>query len=233
MFSRPKPLIYIMFILFGVAASFPLQIMWLYGHPWEEMPAVLQKLTLLNWMVMTGSVVAGVWIFNAAPGAQVVMNILIGIVAVNNFFVGYFATDFSPWVASFATLCFGALSWPLKSAEIDFLLKHPEKRWWRAHKRRKVSIPIFLGGSRRTQFRSETWDISESGAFVPVANKLKLQERVSICLTLNTFQQVRCDGVVVRISEASGSYPAGVGIQFTNLDWTQRRELRRFLSKAH
>lgn len=233
MFSRPKPLIWLMIVLFGVAASFPLQIMMLYGHPWEEMPAVLQKLTFFNWLVMGGSVVAGIWIFNAAPGAQIVMNILIGIVAVNNFFVGYFATDYSPWLAGLATLCFGALSWPLKSAEIDFLLKHPEKRWWRAHKRRKVHIPIFLGGSRKTQFRSETWDISESGAFVPVSHKLKLQERVSICLTLNTFQQVRCDGVVVRIAEACGTYPAGVGIQFTNLDWTQRRELRRFLSKAH
>lgn len=233
MLSRPRPLVYLMIVLFAVALSFPLQVMMLYGHSWDELPAVFDKLTILNWAVMMGSVIAGVWIYHAAPGAQFVMYALIGLVAVNNFFVGYFATDFSPWTAGFATLCFGALCWPLRRGEIREILKHPERRWWRASQRRKVHIPIFLGGSRRTQFRTETWDVSETGAFVPVSDQLKLQERVSICLTLNTFQQLRCDGKVVRIAEACGTYPAGIGIQFTNLDWTQRRELRRFLSKAH
>ncbi len=227
--SRPKPLIYLMLALFAVAISFPLQIMWLYGHPWAEISAVWPKLTWLNWVVMGGSVLTGVMLYRAVPGAQRMMYALIGAVAVNNFFVGYYATDFSPWTAGFATLAFGALSLPLRNSEVRELLNHPERRWWRASSRKRLNVPIFLGGSRKTILRSETFDISESGAFIPVEAPLKIEERVSICLTLNTFQQIRCDGKVVRITEACGCYPAGFGIEFCNLDWSQRRELRRFL----
>lgn len=221
-----------MLALFAVAISFPLQIMWLYDHPWAEFAAVWPKLTWLNWVVMAGSVVTGVMIFRAAPGVQRAMYLLIGAVALNNFFVGYYATDFSPWTASFATLAFCVLNWPLQQSEVRELLMHPDRRWWRASPRRRMTVPIFLGGSRKTALRAETFDISESGAFVPVDAALKLEERVSICLTLGTFQQIRCDGRVVRKAEANGCYPAGFGIEFSNLDWWQRRELRRYISRS-
>ena len=229
---RPMILPVIMLMLFGVALSFPLQVMWLYDHGLGELPQVLNKLTWLNWLVMAGAVLTGVFVFGASPFTRFALPALTFIVAVNNFFVGYFATDYSFMATTMGTFAFGAMLLPLYQPKVRELLLYPDRRWWRAKTRRRMAVPIFVGGSRQVKLRSETFDISESGAFLPIeAAGLYVEERVSICLTLGTLQQIRCDARVVRRAEAKGTYPGGVGITFTNMDWWQRRELKRYLAR--
>lgn len=231
--SRPKILPVVMVLLFAVALSMPLQVMWLYGHPWSEMDAVLHKLTWMNWLVIAGAMLTGVLVFSASGWARFAVPALIVLVGVNNMFVGYFATDYSFLTATLGTLGFMALTLPLYRPQVRELFMHPEKRWWLVKHRRRQNVPIFVGGSRQVKLRGETFDISESGAFVPLeAVGLGVDEQVSVCLTLGTLQQIRCDARVVRRTpKAKGTYPAGVGLHFINLDWWQRRELKRYLAR--
>jgi len=230
--QRPFELPIIALALFAVAISFPLQIMWLYEHRVSEIAEIAGKLTWLNILVMGGTLITGVLVYSASRRVRYAVPALIAAVALNNFFVGYLGTDYSVMSATLGTVAFTLLLVPLYRPRVRELFLHPERRWWRAKERLRVSVPIFVGGSRQVKWRSETFDISESGAFLPIeAAGLDVQERVSICLTLGSLQQFRCDGLVVRRAPAKGSYPAGVGIQFTNMDWWQRRELKRYLAR--
>lgn len=230
--SRPYVLPLSMLAMFAVAASFPLQIMWLYQHEWSEWQQILNKLTVLNWMVIGASIVTGFLVFSASPWLRIALPGAVILVAINNFFVGYLGTDFSMTSATLGTFGFTALFTPLLRTEVRELIRHPSRRWWRTKTRLRTSVPIFVGGSRQVKVRSETYDLSETGAFLPIeANGFELDERVSICLTLGALQQIRCDARIVRRSVAKGKYPDGVGIEFTNMDWWQRRELKRYIAR--
>ncbi|MGE0525724.1 MAG: PilZ domain-containing protein [Bdellovibrionales bacterium] len=238
MSRRPGLLAWMAFVLVAVVISFPIQIMTLYGHGLDEISAVLHKLTYMNWLVIFCASVCAVLMWSASPWLKWLAPFSVLAVAINNFFVGYHGTDYSPWTATWATVAFASLHLPLLKSEIRDLLNHPERRWWRAARRRRITLPIFVGGFRRGKLRTTTYDISESGVFIPLSTRskdahrlLREQEQLSLCLTLAPFLQIRCDGRVVRRCDAIGSYPAGVGVAFTNLGWRQKRELRRYLAR--
>lgn len=151
----------------------------------------------------------------------------------NNFFVGYLATDFSFLTTSLGTLGFGALLSPLYFGEVRELFLHPERRWWRSKLRRRIPLPIQVDTRDSVKISGTTHDISETGAFLPLeVISQYLDGTVNICLTLSGLQQIHCEATVVRHNAARGTCPAGVGIQFKNLDWRQRRELKRYLASG-
>ena len=43
---------------------------------------------------------------------------------------------------------------------------------------------------------------------------------------------IRTQARVVRRAEAVGQYPGGVGVQFMNMSWRERRELKRCLERT-
>lgn len=228
---RPFTLIAVAAALIAVAISLPLQVMVLYGHGFSELSQVFHKLTSLNYLTVAGCVLAGVLVYQASVFARFAVPALLFIVAVNNFFVGYFATDFSFLTASMATLVFGALLTPLYMGEVRELFLHPERRWWRSKARIALSLPVFVGDSEH-KVNGETYDISETGLFMRLSGEdLAVDGTVNICLTLGELRQIRCNAKVVRRSPAKGSYPAGVGLQFTDLHWRQRRELKHYLAR--
>jgi hypothetical protein len=144
--------------------------------------------------------------------------------------VGYYAVDFSPWIALAATLGFGGVNYPLKKDAVRELLAHPGRRWWLRPARFRMNVPVVIGVSRRTPMRAETFDLSESGVFIPLRESaLKVDDRVTLRMTFGTFSQIRCEGRVVRRGDAKGIYPAGIGVEFTGMSWRERRELRRHL----
>lgn len=250
---RPLILPIIGMILATIALVLPMQIVWIYGHGLNEIGSVLTKMTSLNWMVVALSGVSAYLLTRASPWAMGSLPLLILTVAVNNWLVGYYATDFSPVTANLATFGFIVLHAPLLHPNIVRLLRHPEQRWWLRAERRRASVPIFIGGSRKVVFRAETFDLSESGAFIPLetvqshasgpmstkpvaieevpATHLAPEERVSICMTLGIHSQIRCQGRVIRKTDARGLYPAGIGIQFVDLPPNDRKELRKYLAR--
>jgi hypothetical protein len=225
-----------MSVLFvAIAISMPVQIMSLYGHGFSEAAAILNKLTVFNWLVMIALAVSAFMVANASPGFLYSVWCLIGLVAVNNFFVGYHAIDYSPWSAAFATVAFGAINLPLlRREDIRFLMANPDSRWWRVSLRKTVHLPVILTGKKFQRVRGETFDLSESGMFVPMMEgqaQLQLHQKISITLTLGTFAQIRCDGRVVRFAEAKGKYPSGMGIEFIELSRHQKLEIKKYLSR--
>lgn len=229
---RPLILIGLSSVLVAVAISMPVQVMLLYGHPLNELGAAAAKLTVFNWLVIVGALTSAYLVADASTHSRRAMGVLTGIVAVNNYFVGYYALDFSPLVASLGTLAFGSLNYPLYREEIRQLMNHPHRRWWIRSERHRLAIPVIVGGPRQTPMKVQSFDLSESGIFIPLDEpQLNVNDSITLRLSFGTFARVRCEGRVVRRSEARGIYPAGVGVEFTGLDWRVKRELRRHLKE--
>jgi hypothetical protein len=212
-----------------LALGFPLQIMFLYGHGFDEFEAVVDKLTWLNLLCIAGLATSSILAWKASPALRVFQPILLVLVAVNNFVVGYYATDYSALDTTFATLGFLVLNIPLIHAEVRELLRDPTLRWWLRAQRKRMALPVQIDGTRLASIKAETFDLSETGVFIQNERETGIGDVITLRLKFGTVHQFRCQGRVVRRSEPKGVYPAGVGVEFTNLSWRQRRELRRHL----
>jgi hypothetical protein len=216
-----------------IAASLPAQVMLIYGHGFGEISAVFEKLTAINWLVIFGCLICSALVWRASPYLRNAIPAMIGLVAVNNFVVGYYATDFSMWAATGGTLGFALLNLPLLHPNIQWLLIHPEKRWWMRAERKRMTIPVTIEGTRLQPTRAETFDVSESGAFVAAAKEVGVGDWITVRMKFGTFTQIRCQARVVRREDSKGTYPGGVGLQFMNMSWRDRRDLKRCLERSH
>jgi hypothetical protein len=211
--------------------------MLIYGHGFDELGEVFAKLTALNWLVMVGCLACAVLINEASPLCRKAIPGLTLLVALNNLVVGYYAVDYSPWLAVTGTIAFALFNLPLFEPRIRELMKHPDQRWWLRARRHQRRVPVVITGALRgrSPVRAETFDLSDSGLFLPLeGSHFEIDDRISVRMTFGTFSQIRCEGRVVRRAEdPCGVYPSGIGIQFTDMDWRQRRELRRQLESAH
>ena len=234
--KRPWYLTGMAVILAAVALSFPLQIMWLYGHGLNELDDVFAKMTLLNWFVAAGCLYCAYLALEASPLLPKALPALTLLVALNNGIVGYYAVDYAPWMAHVGTAFFTLLNFPLLHSAARELMRHPERRRWLRAKRYPHAVPVVITGALRgrSPLRAATFDVSDSGLFLPVApSHFEIDDCISVRLTFGSFSQIRCEGRVVRRAEdPRGVYPAGIGIQFTGLNRHQRRELRRQLERA-
>lgn len=217
-------------ILVGVAVGLPLQVAWIYGHGMAEWDSVLTKLTVLNWFVVAGSLTCSRLVWNAEPSSALAMGALTLLVAVNNFVVGMAGTDFSWAECIVATLLFSGLNAPLWFGTARAALRDPARRWWLRARRLRRNVHTVVSRSRRAPLKVETFDISESGMFIPLTGpELNVDDDIAVHMSLGAFRHLRCRGRVVRMAGPVADYPGGVGVQFVDLNWDQRRELRTFL----
>lgn len=229
--QRPKILWIVSAGLIVTGLSLPLQAFVLYEHGLSEVISALDKLTLFNWLVVAGCFISATLVFRASSLSQFAVPALISLVAVNNYIVGHYATDFSPLAANLATVGFLFLNLPLAHPRVVEAIRRPERRWWLMAARHQVAVPILLD-SRSVSLKAETFDVSSSGAFIawPNMDSLKGNLPLRVCLNLGGYRQLKCYARVVRRSPAKGHYPAGIGIQFEGLPMLQRWELNRYLS---
>jgi hypothetical protein len=234
---RPFLLFLTSFALIAVAISLPVQIMLIYGHGLDELDEVFAKLTMFNWVVMIGCLACAVLIAEASPLCFKAIPALTVLVALNNLIVGYYAVDYAPWMTVAGSLAFALFNLPLFDAQVRELMKYPERRWWMRAERHRRNVPVVITGALRgrSPVRTETFDLSDSGLFLPLeGSHFEVDDRISVRMTFGTFSQIRCEGRVVRRAEGPrGEYPSGIGVQFTDMDWRQRRELRRQLESGH
>ncbi len=229
---RPYTLTFLTLFLITLAFFMPVQAMLVYGHDLSEWSAVLNKLTWLNWMVAAGMLSCAALLWRASPHSQWSVPLLIALVGLNNYYVGSYATDFSQWVALMATLGFLAVNVPLMGPQTFAVLRQPERRWWLTAPRRRLVVPVAIEGTQLAAIRTDTHNVSESGAFVPMDRTVGVGDWITMRLNFGSLTQFRCQGRVVRRSEATGDTPAGIGIEFMGLPWRQRRELRKHIARA-
>jgi hypothetical protein len=230
--KRPKFLLYLALSLIGIVISFPLQISFIYGHSLFETAAITAKLSFLNWWVMFISIGTAYLLLQASHHLRWAVPLLMISMVLNNWFVGAVATDYSLVSTSLASAGFLVLMSSVFQSDVRGLMKDPNLRWWLRAERVRVAVPVFIGGLHHTPIRSRSFDISETGVFIPLRDEFAVDEALDICIKLGVYTQIRCEGRIVRRQqEASGIYPVGIGIQFETLASDQRRELKRYLAR--
>lgn len=229
--QRPNASVYLPILFVGIAISLPLQALVIYGHSVGEWTAILSKLSSINWLLIGALMVSAVHIWRVSPYLKWSMPVTLILMGLNNYIVGTYATDYSLLVTSAATLGFLVINLPLTSREILWLLKNPQRRWWLCAHRHRLHVPVLIEGTRLLSIKAETFDISESGIFVPLEQKLGVGDWITVRMSFGTLSQIRCQGKVVRQADAKGSYPMGVGIQFESITRRQRQEISRFLAR--
>lgn len=236
MSERPKQLSVLSLILLGIAISFPVQIMLLYGHlPWE-IAAIGGKLTHLNWLVLIAALGSSYLAFRASPFAMLTLPVLTGLLAYNNWLVGEVGTDYSQVATMIATLGFlGALKICLSEKAFGLFL-HPSRRWWLTPTRYRIEIPIrvkLMTGPKTTEVYAKTYDISSTGLFIPsVLTQVNVGTSCYVSFPLPGLELLQCRAEVVRKTEPSGKYPAGMGMRFLGLSYYERRKLEGALCQA-
>ncbi len=231
MAKRLRSITFMAIWFWALALSMPVQVMHLYGHSPLEVMAILHKLTWLNLLVFGGLIANAILLWQVSPWLRISVPALIVLTAANNYFVGHFATDFSLLTTTGATLVFAATTLPLLDQRVKWILRHPDRRWWRRAERHRVHVPLTMDGIRLATLRSETFDVSESGLFIAGQPGLSVGDWINLKITFDAVSQVRTKARVVRRTEARGNYPAGLGIEFIDLSSNQRHALRKNLNK--
>ena len=234
MMIRPKQFYFAALALMLMALSFPLQVMFLYGHHWNETGAIFSKLTWVNWLVVASFIAGSYLYFHASRLILILTPIILGLVAFNNYIVGQFAADFSLLQTSLATLGVGLVFTPLLMPSSKVVLKDPKRRWWRRSKRVNKRVSATLNPFVGEMIHAQTFDVSKSGAFVCLDGTHqelpKVGDTIRVSFNVNSMKKIRCEAVVVRIAEASGHYPRGMGLRFTEMDKLYEKSFGQFLS---
>lgn len=236
MILRPKQFYLVSALMFLAALSFPVQVMWLYGHGFAETGSIFTKLTPLNWLVVSGLLVGSYLYFQASRGIVYFAPVFLATVFYNNYQVGIFAQDFSLVQTSFASLGAGLLFVPLLMPSSQVILKDPKRRWWRRCKRINKEVAATLNPFVGEMIQARTYDISETGAFLALEGGAqqhcpKVGDTVRLSFNINGMKRIRCEAVVIRIAEPHGRYPRGIGLRFLDFEKMHQKSFEKLLSQ--
>lgn len=235
MMVKPKIVTWMGIALLLVAASFPLQAALLYQHSFSEFGSILQKISLLNFISICLMATTAYMLFTLSPYLKILSPLTIACLAWNNYVVGSYGQDFTMAQAMLGTGLFTGIFVPLFRKDIRLILSDPHRRWWRRANRVNKNIDVILNPFVGQTLLAQTFDLSESGAFIPFENKSwdeipKVGERIKISLHIDTIRKIKCEAIVVRVVEPLGNYPKGIGIRFTEMNETHKRSLNNFLT---
>ncbi|MBC7691505.1 MAG: PilZ domain-containing protein [Methylotenera sp.] len=237
--SRPDPFNYLCVFLLCIALSFPLQIMALYGHSPLEYRAILGKIAPLNWIILSLATYTSYLALRASRLLLVSVPLLVIAVTYNNWLVASTGLGYSKMTTGLASVFFlAAMASFARKETLEVILK-PQMRWWLTPPRWKVQVPVrmklFLKNSK--EYKVETFDISENGAFLPVSaslisDELPVGSQCFLSLPLPGLFYIQCRGEIVRSTRGNGNYPAGVGVRFLGMNHADRKKLTNFLKAA-
>lgn len=227
--SRPWPLTLLAFILGAIIISFPIQIAALYGHGIGELPIIFSKMTYLNWMVSGFCLITMLLALQGHQILKSVFNLTIFIVFVNNAVVAASGMDFSLAQTGFASACFLSLRILINFPSIKHILKNQNMRWWLIPTRKHMELDLELRfEGEEKAIKAKSYDLSSGGMFIPLYTleetaQGKFNEDILDKELVVSFKIGELDfnlpGKVVRICEARGTYPSGIGLQFQRSDF--------------
>ncbi|MCB0386794.1 MAG: PilZ domain-containing protein [Bdellovibrionales bacterium] len=219
----------------GIVISFPVQVSLLYGHGVDELPQLFSKISLLNYLVAFSLLANIPFILRASQWLWVTLPIAITMVGWNNWVVAAIGHDFSQTTTWVATGVFSALAGFIFMPSVWSLLREPKKRWWLQAPRKEVSLPMILEPVRGSTIQARTFDLSRTGAFIPLDQTPEIEypvragDVITVKFNLGALKRISCHARVVRQAISVGHYPAGIGLQFIELKRTHERILRDYV----
>lgn len=242
--SRPRELTFLALVLAGIALSFPLQIVWLFGDSLLDPGAIFCKLTPLNWLVMALAGLLSALLLYASRWVWLVSGIFVVATIWNNWLIAEVNGGSWAWIACLATVAVLASQVILLRPEVRRVLAHPELRWWRTPGRERVSVEARLCPVSGGELVSRTFDLSENGAFIGIEaaawlthhegsfRKITLGSYCNLRLKLNQTTSFSCTAQIVRRAAPCGNYPAGFGMRFVGVGVPERKVLHGFLRQV-
>lgn len=243
---KDKPILFhFLFIFFiGVCLSLPMQIAYLYDHDLTKLmdwQSLFMKITPLNWLVMAITAFNAYLSYKAHQAIKVTVPMSIFIVAVNNFFVGSWGTDFSLFATWGATIGYALLGYVMVYGYGLDAIDHPEKHWWKIPTRYQKAMPVWIEWNGNKKLLAKTFDLSKTGAFLSVLGQEQFPKELTIGDSLNIIigtkhGDLRMAATLVRKeNRPRGHYPAGLGINFRNLNIKENFLLNKIMKmpEAH
>lgn len=219
--------------LLTIAVSFPLQIAWIYGHELfhaDHLRAIWHKLPVNNLLTMAILMVTAWKIWHVQSGLVPWIAASCSVVAVNNFVVSAYASDWSQIQTTSATIIFAVAICAFVFTRAYELTMAPHLHWWRPALRHRVDAPVVLEFLGHHRFQAQLFDISTSGLFITgihqqlVSSLAPVNEEMAIKIPYkNSFEAFRVK--LVRKTDQRGHYPGGWGLCFVNLGFMQRMKL--------
>lgn len=256
--SKPKRLVWLTLFMCAIALIFPAQVMLMYGHTPFEPLAVAAKLSPLNWVIMWLAALSALFAFQASPWMMTTLPTLTAAMLYNNWYVGQMATDYPSWVTVLASGGFVLAVGAMLGRDAVSVVLNPQTRWWLTPQRKRLVIPVRLkllnlrapaqGAYGNDEFYVRTYDVSEGGAFISldqsggvaesrdrleifgsIFKDLAVGTQCYVSLPLTDVSYIQCRAEIVRSTLGRGNYPAGFGLRFLGLSWSERRRLAQFL----
>ena len=86
-------------------------------------------------------------------------------------------------------------------------------------------------------FSTQTFDLSQSGAFVRFDQELDFDELqvgdyCNMNIQVSEYKKVKCLAKIVRFTDGSGKYPRGYGLHFQSFEDNDKRELHQLLENT-
>jgi len=240
---KNKPIIFSIFFsaFILMALSFPLQIMLLYGHEWGEWPMIFSKLTVFNRLVIGIFLLNAYLSLTAHKWLRVTIPLSLLVVCANNFIVGSYGTDYALHLTSLTSLMYLFFVSNLYLSRGYQVLLNPQLRWWRVPLRKKISCPVSIKLSNGEYFKSKSFDISNSGLFLEkqsnqredfsAMNNVEEILEQDMILNLAIAESFFCRAKIVRKTAGNGQYPAGIGLEFIDLNWQNKHSLQNLLQR--
>jgi hypothetical protein len=231
---RSKPLIFNIYALLflAIAISIPVQISMIYGHNVAELGPIYSKMTIFNILVIGVSLYNFYYCFTASDNVKWSFPLAIGVICFNNSIVLVYGNDFESYSVILATILFMVMSAYFLLTHDTDVMNHPENQWWRIPRRFSLKEKVTLHHLGRDIDMGETFDISTSGAFIPYHlsdsyNIFKGDEIIDF--SIGAESPIHCRAKIVRKSCAKGLYPDGIGIQFIEMNSSDKLKLQQKL----
>lgn len=190
------------------------------------------KLQPFHWALIAAALASSYSVWRASVVTVFAVPVLTALVTYNNWTLLSHAMQYSA-VILISTMLFIATTicfFVLPAREVLF---NPELRWWLRAKRHRKPYPVRVqfAGPDGPQVITETFDISETGAFVPAGQLLRSKLKPDIgtpCVVVLKIEGVgefQFHGEVARCAEGTGTYPAGIGLRFVDVPRLRQQTL--------
>lgn len=240
--SRPWSLSVLGVFFVMVCISIPVQIALRFEHSPADLYAIWIKISVLSRIIMVMCLV-NAWLALSSRAALLVMSpLLTALVIWNNFLLSQYDPAVTLAQTLAASVGFLIVSGLVFEPMARLVLSHPEKRWWRVARRRKVTLAAVVHAGD-VRFETRTFDLSTTGVFLAhpeggtpgdgiLANPAVIKDDpVEILLRLPGGREMALRGEVVRQSNrAVGVYPAGFGVRISHTSLLQKWRLRQLVS---